>query len=101
MPCISNPPRREWVQGTGRASGGFVYETRNHVEEVDVVAALCQPECVGTSGTANIQDFGRRWRRVALDQLSCARLLQLERPLFEPRFFRRALVVIDNRRVRR
>ena len=87
------------MRRTGRASGGFVYETRNHVEKVDVLAALCQPECIGTSGTTDIQDLGRRWRRVALDQLTCARLLQLEWPLFEPRLLGCALVVIDNRRV--
>ena len=56
-------------------------ETRNRIEQSNIVTELRQPERVCTSGAANVENNGGRSACMTKNQLSCSSFLQPKRSL--------------------
>jgi hypothetical protein len=74
----------------------LLHQSGHCVDQVHRVPPLGQPEGIGPCGPAHVQHFRGRRRRVPLDQLAGADLLQLKRAMLQARFLRHPLIVVHD-----
>jgi hypothetical protein len=79
---------------------GFLHKTWHGINEVNVVAALGQPERVRAGGAANVDYRRRRGRRMAFDQFASTELLNSEGALLEARLLWGTVIVRRDRGIK-